>query len=76
MVARGVAFIGGNANGRISDRAPADYLPSISVEDRKAQCVPLDETLYRLDNYRAFLTARRRLIVEMLNSYLETIGKG
>lgn len=71
-----LAFIGGNANRRISDKAPADYLPSISVEDRKAQCVPLDETLYRLDNYRAFLTARRRLIVEMLNSYLETIGKG
>ena len=69
-----LAFIGGNANRKISDKDPAEYLPKISEEDRKAQCVPLDDTLYNLDNYRAFLKARRKLIVEMLNAYMTAIA--
>ena len=71
-----LAFISGSANRKISDKDPAEYLPNISVEDRKAQCVPLDETLYGLDRYRDFMAARRKLIVDMLNGYLGKISKG
>ena len=68
-----LAFIGGSTNRKISDKPPAEYLPTVSVEDRKSQCVPLDESLYNLDNYRAFLAERRKLIAAMLNAYLSKI---
>ena len=70
-----LAFIGGNANRKISDKDPVEYLQGIDVEYLRAQCVPIDKTLYGLDNYRAFIAARRRLIVEMLNMYLEKVSK-
>ena len=68
-----LAFIGGSTNRKISDKPPAEYLPTVNVEDRKSQCVPLDESLYNLDNYRAFLAERRKLIAAMLNVYLSKI---
>ena len=67
------AFIGGHTNRNISDNDPK-YLTGINLEDRKAQCVPLDESLYSVDRYRDFLAARRKLIVEMLNNYLAGIA--
>ena len=68
-----LAFIGGSTNRKISDKAPAEYLPGVSVEDLKSQCVPLDESLYNLENYRAFLAERRKLIAATLNEYLKKI---
>lgn len=65
-----LAFVGGNTNRRISDEAPEIYLPKISKENRSAQCVPLDETLYPVGKFREFLEARRKLLVEKLNAYL------
>lgn len=69
-----LAFIGGSTNRRISDKDPAEYLPVIRPEDRQAQCVPLDESLYALNNYRAFIIERRKLIVNLLNDYLAKIS--
>lgn len=69
-----LAFIGGNTNRRISADAPERYLPKISEENRRAQCVPLDVTLYPVDHFREFLSARRKLLVEMLNKYLGGIA--
>lgn len=68
-----LAFISGNTNRRISAEAPEKYLPKISEGNRKAQCVPMDESLYPISNFREFLTARRKLLVEMLNLYLDRI---
>ena len=70
-----LAFIGGNTNRRISAEAPEKYLPQVSEANRLAQCVPLDESLYPIDKYREFLAARRKLLVEMLNNYLDGICK-
>lgn len=68
-----LAFIGGNTNRRISADAPEKYLPKISEVNRRAQCVPMDESLYPIDNFREFLAARRKLLVDMLNQYLNGI---
>ena len=65
-----LAFISGHTNRRISDTLPEVYLPRVSEEDRVAQCVPLDVGLYPLANYRNFLAARRKLLVQKLNGYL------
>ncbi len=67
-----LAFVGGNTNRRISAEAPVIYLPKISQKNRLAQCVPLDETLYPVGQFRNFLAARRQLLVEKLNAYLSS----
>lgn len=68
-----LAFIGGNTNRRISAEAPEKYLPKISEANRRAQCVPMDESLYPIAEYHNFLSARRKLLVDMLNNYLDGI---
>ena len=68
-----LAFIGGKSNNGISDKLPELYLPEIPEEKRRAQCVPLDEALYPIAKYREFLAERRKLLVGMLNTYLEQL---
>lgn len=65
-----LAFIGGHTNRRISASPMDEYLPQIPEDYRRAQCVPLDETLYPIDRYRDFIAARRDMIVRCLNDYL------
>ncbi len=52
-----------------------DYLPEI-IKLRgngalSAQCVPLDQDLHKLSNYRQFLAARRRLLSETVNRFIQ-----
>tara|TARA_Y100000590_G_scaffold459541_1_gene616885 strand:+ start:107 stop:2245 length:2139 start_codon:yes stop_codon:yes gene_type:complete len=37
------------------------------------QCIPKDKTLWKLENYELFLRARRQMLVEELNNFLENI---
>ena len=37
------------------------------------QCIPLDESLWKLENFELFLKTRRQMLSEELNSYLENI---
>lgn len=37
------------------------------------QCIPMDETLWKLENYEKFLAARRELLAKELNAFLEGI---
>ena len=66
-----LAFIGGHTNRRISASPMDVYLPGIPEEYRRVQCVPLDESLYPIERYRDFIAARRTLIVNRLNEYLQ-----
>ena len=70
------AFLTGETNIDISDRYPADYLPE--VEERypgtlQSQLIPMDRNLWKIENYREFLAARRELISKTLNEYLESL---
>ncbi len=69
-----LAFIGGNTNRRIAAESPERYLPEIDEKRRHEQCVPTDESLYRVDRFRDFLCERRKLLVKYLNDYLEGIS--
>lgn len=40
----------------------------------KLQCIPEDEELWKIENYRKFLQARRDLLTEKLNYYLNNIS--
>tara|TARA_Y100000590_G_C15700839_1_gene1006712 strand:+ start:214 stop:2319 length:2106 start_codon:yes stop_codon:yes gene_type:complete len=70
------AFITGETNLDISDRRPEEYLPE--VEERypgalQSQLIPMDRNLWKVENYRDFLAARRELISTALNEYLDSL---
>lgn len=72
-----LAFIGGRTNRQISDKAPAQYFPSIIEKSGsvafEAQCIPTDPALLGPDAYRAFLAERRKAVSMRLNEFLRTI---
>src|SRR5262249_27639103 len=64
------AFLTQKANRKISSTQPAEYLPE--VEDNqpgalRAQCVPMDRSLWTADRYPEFLAARRQLLAHAMN---------
>jgi len=69
-----MAFIAGRTNRKISAKNPVEYLEGIVAsqgeETLKAQFVPMDRELWKIENYRAFLEARRQLIAEAINKIL------
>lgn len=70
-----MAFISGAMNRSLSNKPPNEYLPGIiekqGEEALRHQCVPLDPKLHRLDVYRKFLEARRELLADAVNRFLE-----
>lgn len=75
-----LCFIGGKTNRQISDKAPAQYFPSLLQECGSvpfdAQCIPTDERLRDVEQYRDFLKERRVRIAARLNEYLGVLGGG
>jgi hypothetical protein len=73
-----LAFIGGRANRRISDKAPVSYIPELIAASGSqpftSQCIPTDPDLLTPERYRDFLAQRRRLIAERLNAFLGSPG--
>ncbi len=69
-----IAFLGQKANRRIQAREPADYLAEIADNEPRrleAQFVPMERSLWKLDKFEDFLTARRHLLAEAMNQVLE-----
>ena len=69
-----LAFIGGKTNRGISDKLPITYLPPLiaqhGVQIFDAQAIPTDTDLLGVENYKAFLTERRKRIAARLNEFL------
>ena len=69
-----LAFIGGKTNRVISDKAPTAYLLPLVAQHGAApfaaQCIPVEEALLALDNYKAFLQERRKRITAALNAFI------
>lgn len=70
-----MAFIGGRTNRRISAKNPEEYLAEIvdkmGEEALISQFVPLDRSLWKIENYRDFLIARRELLINRINEFLK-----
>jgi len=65
------------ANRRKSAKLAADYLKEIKAASPNAlerQCIPTDESLWEIENYEEFLSARRNLLANNLNSYLNELA--
>ena len=66
-----LVFIAGKLNRVISNKEPSDYLYKIDPELLKKQCVPIDKELWKIKNYEKFLEARRKLIAEELDNFIQ-----
>lgn len=70
-----MAFLGGKTNRRISASKPEEYLEKIVAENGEefliSQFVPLDRNLWKIENYKLFLEARRELLINRINVFLK-----
>lgn len=72
-------FLTQETNLEISARAPQEYFEE--VEDKypgalESQWIPIDRDLWRVENYRGFLEARRELLAEAANQFLGELLHG
>ena len=72
-------FLTKDTNLQISDTPAEDYFPEIEESHPGAlasQWIPMDPELWRLENYVEFLEARKRLLAESTNAFLEELLHG
>jgi len=72
-------FLTKDTNLMVSNRDPVEYIPAL---DRKnpgviqSHWIPMDPELWKIENYRDFLAARRKLLAEAANTFLDDLMKG
>ena len=72
-------FLTQETNLRISDSNPAQYLEEIARKQPGAlesHWIPMDRNLWRVENYLDFLAARRELLAEAANQFLDSLLAG
>lgn len=65
-----LVFLAAKPNKTISATLPEKYLPTIPVDRLKAQCVPTDPSLWKLERYHDFLATRRGLLAAAINELI------
>ena len=66
-----IAFIAGDVNKSIGQSGPEVYLAKLTPRVLKSQCIPTDSTLWRIDKAEAFWEARKELLAESFNNYVQ-----
>lgn len=72
-------FLTQETNLQISDRNPAEYLKEIATKQPgvlESHWMPMDRELWRIENYREFLDARRTLLAKSSNDFLDSLVQG
>ncbi len=72
-------FLTKQTNLRVSDKDPSAYLASYAEKDPKlisSHWIPEDPDLWKIERYEDFLDARRELLAEAANKFLETLLRG
>lgn len=70
------AFLSGPTNLGIGSALPEEYLPKVAERYPGAlekQFIPMDRHLWKLERYREFLGARRKLLADGINKMLEAL---
>ena len=70
------AYLTKKANLRASNALPSKYLPEVQAKHPKAllnQFVPVNATLWEVENYQQFLAERRKLIASAINRFLDSL---
>ena len=61
-------------NSLISNRRPEEYFPAVEEAFPgclESQWIPMDQKLWKLENYRDFLAARRKLLADAANLFIK-----
>jgi hypothetical protein len=67
------AYLTQKANRKIFSTPPNEYLSEVESNQPgalRAQCVPMDRTLWDPERYLEFLSARRQILAQTMNEYL------
>ncbi len=70
-----IAFLSQKANRTILKSKPEDYLVSIEVDRLRAQHIPMDTDLWKVDRFRDFVRERRILLADAINEYMRELGE-
>ena len=71
-----LVFLTKEANLKVLANLPSDYLPTVIQKypsALKAQFVPEDPKLWKIENYSAFLEERGKLIANGINEFMESV---
>jgi hypothetical protein len=73
-------FLTQESNLIITKREPEDYFKQVikeaGEEALSSQWIPLDKKLWKIENYREFLSARRDLLASAANGFLDSLLAG
>ena len=72
-------FLTQECNLEVSNRNPAEYIPEFIQKQPGAiesHWIPMDPDLWKIENYREFLEARRELLAKAANQLLDVLLKG
>ncbi len=72
-------FLTKDTNLKISDRLPEEYFPEIEEKHPGAlesQWIPMDRELWKIENFREFLEARKILLAEAVNKTMQELLHG
>ncbi|SEL36670.1 GmrSD restriction endonuclease domain-containing protein [Rhodococcus maanshanensis] len=72
-------FLTQETNIQIGKRAPEEYLAEVEAKNPgvlASQWIPTDPELWKVENYLEFLAARRELLAEAAQSFLEGLRSG
>jgi hypothetical protein len=65
-----IAFISGTTNRSVGSSGPEVYLRRIDQRILDSQCIPRDESLWRVDRAAEFWAERRALLADAFNDFL------
>jgi hypothetical protein len=65
-----IAFIAGDVNQAIKSTGPEVYLKRIALRVLRSQCIPEDDSLWRIESATEFWAARRELLAASFNDFL------
>lgn len=72
-------FLTKETNLHVSDRDPAEYLDEFAASQPgviESHWMPMDRNLWKVENYRDFLAARRELLAKAANDFLDSLLAG
>ena len=72
-------FLTQETNIKVSNRDPAKYIPEFVAKHPGAiesHWIPMKPELWKLENYRDFLEARRELLAKAANDFLDSLLAG
>ena len=72
-------FLTQECNLEVSNRDPAEYIPNYLAKQPgviESHWIPINPKLWKFENYRGFLAARRELLAQAANEFLDNLREG